>query len=243
MKKYFSLLLVLCFNLFGYEYVIYNNPYATGNSSELIYYHDQDGILKVKNVYKNGNEFDSNNPERFFNTLSYIKSGTSRYITNDEFFSIYSNDLLLLNDLYIQQLQPFLNFLYNDESFSGSNYIEYENYQLLYDANGLAVESIVNGNWAGIYSDSEKSSSGYLYNSGGTLIYYNGEKVSWIQSTIDKVLQGVIGNLHTLIRLISTPVGVCVSVVFALCLVYYVVEVGRRAIKPIDDNIRKRNFK
>lgn len=247
MKKILFLLLICLIKLNAYQYLIYENPTDDVGVYKFEYLQDYPsnyGHIVIKMIRHNGNSSYAYNIYSFFGCFNSLKNG---YISDgwkkNDFITYYKNDLNLLNDIFTYEysLMPFLNYLYNPNSFSSNNYIKYK-YELLYNENGLAVESIVNGIWAGLYSESEKRSSGYLYDSGGTLIYYNGEKVSWIQSAIDKIMHYVIDNLYKLVHIISTTVGVCVSVVFALCLVYYVVEVGRRAIKPIDDNKRKRNL-
>lgn len=184
MKKILFLLLIFVIKLSAYEYLVYDNP--NDNRTQRYFIDNSQDILLIKNIFLDGTESTSNDNHAFYNVLSSIKGNGRWFINNNEFSLLLKNDLNLLNDFYSQRLNPILNYFYNDTNFNQTNYILYENYELLYNSDGLVVESKVNDIWAGLYDDTEINKSGNLYNANGELIYINGLEVNWFQKEFDK---------------------------------------------------------
>lgn len=178
MKKILFLLILCIIKLNAYEYLFFDNYNdSTGYSAKYRWFTDSSGKLKVKEQLMSGFEIITT---LRYDYLSYIKIGDVHYIDSLEFKDIYSSNLNFLDDLYTQYTNVFLNYLYTQGRFSDHNYIQYENYELLYNEDGLAVESIVDGVWAGLYADSQKDKSGYLVNQDGVL-YKDGEQANYFQ--------------------------------------------------------------
>lgn len=238
MKKILFLLLVCLIKLNAYEYEVYN----TGGN-HIIFYTDKNGnVLKQRDLFIRESGY-----ENLYNVnlnrqyLSRIRFNSQwGFIHNDVFDSYYKNDLLFLNDLYTSNnynLISFLNYLYNNSEFSDSNYINYENYELLYNTDGQAVESIVNGVWAGLYDD--LGQSGNLYNKKGDLIYINGVSASFFDKINDKLMKRFNINLESIfIKQIFYPVLV---MIFACVIFRSVIRMAVKAflIRFYDNKIKR----
>lgn len=173
MKNILFLLLIFFVKLNAYEYTYYNN----GNLET--FYTDDTGHLKIYYSYVNSNLNKYTDVQ--YNGLGDIKyQRHDYYITNDVFMGYLRNDLIFLNDFYTQATNQILNYFYNNRSFGNNDYIVYNDYELLYNSDGLAVESIVDGVWAGLYDDNQKNKSGYLVNQDGVL-YKDGEQANYFQ--------------------------------------------------------------
>lgn len=236
MKKILFLLLIFVIKLSAYDYLYNRNPTSNNEYIEYFYY-DSDGILKIKSE-RDGVLINPNNAFSY-NGLGYISTNYSDftgigYINRDMFFNYLKNDLQFLNDWYEQKTNYILNFFYNSGRFNDSNYILYNDYELLYNSDGLAVESIVGGVWAGLYPDSQKSKSGALYDKSGSMIYYNGKAVTattsflvWLDKFTNKV---VIETFEEIQR--SLVAGIIAAVVLVLAVVRLVLELLPFSITP-----------
>lgn len=187
MKNIFLLMLIMgVFSplINAYEYLVY----SSGGTIKEAYFLNDNGNYFLK-IFQNGNySYSQRYDYVYFNNIKYGR-GSSGYISKNEFDLYFTNDLNFLNDLYTSSdynRNGFLNYLYNDSIFNSQNYINYENYELLYNSDGLVVESIVNGDWAGLYDESELNKSGFLYNKKGELVYRNGVPANWMEKLFDK---------------------------------------------------------
>lgn len=191
MKKVLFLLILCIIKLNAYEYIIFSRSedyYTNPRQDKEVLYVDDNGLLVQRSVHMDGNYIDKYNISYNYLYSVKVSDGTGfgsngGFVPNEVFESYYKNDLLFLNSLYTSSdtvLQGFLNYLYNNERFGVNNYIHYENYELLYNSDGLAVESIVDGVWAGLYDDSQKNKSGYLINQDGVL-YKDGQQANYFQ--------------------------------------------------------------
>ena len=186
MKKILVILILCIIKLNAYEYLILD-VYNLGGYGYKIYYTNEvsnyKGCVKYYD-YKTGEVRYSQSA--YIGNLINIRKNTERWIKNTDFIKIYKNDIIFLNDLYTTNDNSriaFLNYLYNDNDFSESNYKNYSDYEILYNEDGLAVVSVVDGKWAGLYDDNEKSSSGILYNANGVPQYNNGETAVYTTET------------------------------------------------------------
>ena len=245
MKKILFLMLIMgVFSplINAYEYVIFSRGTGSGSQDKFVLFLDLNNKLVQRSIKFNDAYYDV--PNINLGYLSAIKHSSGYgfgtiggYITASQFYDYYSNDLNFLNALYTSNnhnLMGFLNYLYNELSFSTNNYINYDNYELLYNEDGLAVESIVNGVWAGLYLDSQKSKSGALYNKNGSMVYYNGKEVTpvtsflvWLQKFTNKV---VIETFEEIQR--SLVAGIIAAVVLVLAIVRLVLELLPSSITP-----------
>ena len=171
MKKILMVLIVLSIVSYAYEYeyLVYHQAYET-------YYVGDDGVL----YYKDGDTMRSPMGGKSWGAMSFVAGlkHDTRYVSRSTFINYLKSDNRFINDMFKQAPQLLLNFYLNNDvnHFHYLDYIEY-NYELLYDADGYAVEAIVGDVWVGKYDDSEKNISGNLYDNSGKLIYRNGEKV------------------------------------------------------------------
>lgn len=223
MKKILFLLLIFVIKLSAYEYLFFDNynDDTINYNSKYRWFTDSEGNLEVKIENFDGSIYYG--PIRY-NYLNLIRRNDNHYIKNIEFKNLYNNDLIFLNDLYNQATNQFLNYLYNENYFNDSNYVNYENYELLYNEDGLAVESIVNGVWAGLYDDNQKSESGALYNSTGSLVYYNGRAADpvtsflvWLQLFSRRVVLDAFMEIKR-----SVVTGIIMTVVIVLAVFRFV---------------------
>lgn len=196
MKKILFLLLIFVINLNAYEIEVFNSPYSQGSATKIRLFVGNNGELNVKFVRANGSIYVQNTENNFYDILNSIKSHTTYYIRNEPFDSILKSDLQILNDFYTLRTNSYLNYLYNKGSFNRNEFISYSDYQILYNSDGLAVESIVNGKWSGLYDDSGQS--GYLYNQKGDLLYVNGEPASFFEKINNKLLKRFKINLESI---------------------------------------------
>lgn len=247
MKNIFILILICVIKLSAYNYNIafantttstifsFNNEYEDKN----VKLYDYDNGTSVYNYYSKSVIFiwlnairrsgETSTPELINNPVT---PDSNRYIGRKYFNEYYRNDLIFLNDLYTKNsyIDPFLNYLYNPDSFSNDNYIQYENYQILYNSDGLAVESIVNGVWAGLYSDEEKDISGKLYSVDGQLIYNNGEEVHWFGALFDKLTGGFGASFTGCFNVLGNVLISVLIVYFVWNMFYFILRIGKSAI-------------
>lgn len=226
MKKVLFLLLICFIKLNAYEYYVTKNE-DISSGSMVIFYHDSNGNL-LQTRYDGGhltNNTTSHNV--FFNSLNEIKQNNPYYKGSVNFKEYYIENIDLLNDLYLQQTQPFLNFLYNENRFNNSNYVNYDGYLIFYDSNGLAVESLVNGVYAGLYSMDEMQFSGNLYNEKGDLVLVNGFEPSFFQVLCDKI----IGDLH--LKMLDAENLIDKSWIFAVALTLAMIYLIARTLKRV----------
>lgn len=246
MKKTILILIICILKLNAFEdFKVNDNSNTTSTSLGInIYWFiiDDNNQLKVKIEKLSGQILFADNRgtlnEMFFKIRQTLNDNAFNnklgWISNDTFQSYYKNNLKLLNGFYQGNfLQSFLNYLYNPNNFINT-WFEYENYEILYNEDGLAVESIVDGVWAGLYDDSQKSKSGAMYNKNGSMVYYNGKEVTpvtsflvWLQKFTNKV---VIETFEEIQR--SLVSGIIAAVVLVLAIVRFVLELLPSSITP-----------
>ena len=227
MKKIIFLLLI-CFiklNAYNYDY-LYRN---INNIQKCYFTNEIGGILRINVVNQNNNYTRDISISEFasirssVSTLKDVENGNnSNVILGNKYFKeIYLNDLQFLNDLFTSNLvgfkQGFLNYLYNDSNFSNSNYIEYNEVQILYNSDGLAVEAIIGGVWKGFYETPENS--GYLYDRDNNILYRNGE----VASLFSRFWYALTGNVSSTLKIYY--ISMLSLNVFILIIAVYLVKV------------------
>ena len=167
----------------AYEY-FYNKGVNSITTIDYYYYDTEKGLLKAKNYnYRTGVwTYNINLTYNGIGKIANNKGQNKNYITRDVFLSYLRNDLKFLNDWYVQYPNMILNFFYNKDSFGLNGYKNYDNYKILYNDEGLAVASIYNGEWAGLYDNNSIKTSGQLYNKNGLAEYNNGVYVGGLNS-------------------------------------------------------------
>ena len=200
---------------------------------------NDNGQMNIKHIVDGNIDFNQSVSSAVtYSVLRNIKLNTLinlyGYISNNDFLTLLKSDLNFLNDFYTQGTNQILNYFYNENEFGSVNYIVYNNYELLYNSDGMAVESIVNGVWAGLYSDSQKKKSGALYDKNGSMIYYNGRAVNtstyffvWLQRFTNNVVLDAFEEIRK-----SLVTVIIVSIVLVLGLFRLVLELLPSSISP-----------
>lgn len=180
MYRIIILLFIIVIKIYGWELVI--RDFQSSSQTSYNYYFDVDyNRILFRSLYNGEVVLSGSSPnETYFrsglaNVLAY--NGSQGYKSKTNVMNQFRNNLNILDSFYRLGTNVLLNFLYNP-NFKVNNYINYNNYELLYNQNGLVVESIVDGVWAGLYDDDQKNISGILYNSKGVPVYNNGVKLN-----------------------------------------------------------------
>ena len=238
MYKYIFLVFICVIKLNAYDYLIYERLRETTGAYYMRFFNDGSGSLRIRNVSFDGViTYSDATGGVLYSILNNIRISSSTstlvYMSNDEFIHAFRSDNLFLNDLYLTITNEMLNYFYNENNFNNSNYVVYEDYELLYDREGYAVESIVNGVWKGLYED--PSLSGYLYNANGELAYVNGQEVNFFDRLSEKI-----GFNHIFkSAVLFVDMVWFLSAVFALAVFFFGV---RYVSGAIDSWCRRRNI-
>lgn len=180
MKIFLIFLILLQINIHAWQLII--RDYHSNSQSDEIYYYDiNKDTIEIKRLYNGQGSWSSSNTNSdvFWRGLQYIRTynGNNSYNTIQNINNQLKNNVNILDAFYRLAPQLILNYYYNPNNNFNFNRIDFKNYELLTDSDGLIVASIVDGKWQGLYDNDSKIRSGRLFDLNGKLAYIDGDFV------------------------------------------------------------------